>query len=121
MGRAGLIMILMVAAWWPRTAAADQADPRLKPLFDQLKSPIADTEARAVEAQIWAIWTTTQDGETAGLMARGLKAMADEEERQALAVFDEVVKRQPDFAEGWNKRATIYFLLGDFDASVADI
>ncbi len=38
----------------------------------------------------------------------------------ALATFDEIVRRQPDFAEGWNKRATIYFMLGQHQKSLQD-
>ena len=54
-------------------------------------------------------------------MLRGLQAMAEDDEDQAVAAFNEIVEQKPDFAEGWNKRATAYFIMGDFDASVADI
>ena len=39
---------------------------------------------------------------------------------RALAVFDDIVQRKPAFAEGWNKRATLYFLLGEHDKSLKD-
>jgi tetratricopeptide (TPR) repeat protein len=70
---------------------------------------------------IWQIWIASPDPEISALMLRGIGAMSNDEEEQAVAVFTEMVERKPDFAEGWNKRATVYFMLGNFDASVADI
>ena len=39
----------------------------------------------------------------------------------ALAFFTQVTDKNPNFAEGWNKRATVYYMLGKFDASMMDI
>jgi tetratricopeptide (TPR) repeat protein len=114
------VAALSLAAW-PGRVAADQTDPRLPALFEQLKAAASDDEATVARAQIWKIWTAHTDPEINTLMLRGLHAMAEDEEDQAVAAFGEIIKREPDFAEGWNKRATAYFLMGDFDASVADI
>ena len=103
------------------TARADQDDPRLPALFERLKTVDSDAEARLVEALIWQIWSVSADDEINALMQRGLRAMVEGDARQALAIFDEMVRRSPNFAEGWNKRATVYFLIDDFDASVGDI
>ena len=40
--------------------------------------------------------------------------------RKAIEIFSEVIKRDPEFAEGWNKRATAYYLAGDLQKSLAD-
>jgi hypothetical protein len=53
-----------------------------------------------------------------GCIARGVGQMESAAFDDALATFDEIVRRKPAFAEGWNKRATIYFLLGRFEASL---
>jgi tetratricopeptide (TPR) repeat protein len=102
-------------------ARADQDDPRLPALFARLKSAGSDSEARVVETIVWQIWSISADDEVNAMMQRGLQAMTDGNPKQALTVFDAMVQRSPYFAEGWNKRATVYFLLGDFDASVGDI
>jgi tetratricopeptide (TPR) repeat protein len=116
-----LSVLLLLSALLAGPAHADQDDPRLPALFARLKSAASDTEARLVEALVWQIWSLSVDAEVNSMMARGMRAMTDGDPKQALTVFDALVHRSPNFAEGWNKRATVYFLLGDFESSVSDI
>jgi tetratricopeptide (TPR) repeat protein len=116
-----MVALALPLVAFPGGVAADQTDQRLPALFDRLKAAGSEDEAKAAETQIWQIWTENADPEINGLMLRGLQAMAEDDEDQAVAAFNEIVERKPDFAEGWNKRATAYFIRGDFDASVADI
>lgn len=102
-------------------ARAAQDDPRLPSLFAALKAAPSAGEAKALEDKIAAIWDETRDRETEALMEKGLTAMAEDEEQAALKTFDAVVTHAPNFAEGWNKRATVEFLLDDYRASMADI
>jgi tetratricopeptide (TPR) repeat protein len=116
------LALLALAVMLPGLAAADQTDRRLPGLFERLKGDgLSAVEARVIEAQIWQIWSENSDAEVNAMMRRGVLAMNQDEEVQALASFNAIVQRQPDFAEGWNKRATVYYLMGDFTASVADI
>jgi len=101
--------------------AAGQTDPRLDALFDKLKSTTDVVEARSIEQTIWRVWLASGDSKVDSIMARGLRAMTFRDHAAALGMFDQIVNRAPDFAEGWNKRATIYYMLGNYDASVADI
>jgi tetratricopeptide (TPR) repeat protein len=103
------------------TAFADQKDPRLDNLFKALKEAAGPGEALPVEDAIWTIWLESGDRQTDQDMERGMTAMARGDYGDAVSAFDDVVQEKPDFAEGWNKRATVYYLLGEFDASVADI
>jgi tetratricopeptide (TPR) repeat protein len=121
MRRVALLALLLLAALPAGMARADQDDPRLPALFERLKVVPSDGEARPIEAMIWQIWSVSDDDEINGMMLRGLRAMGEGDPRQALPIFDAMVQRSPTFAEGWNKRATVYFLLGDFESSVADI
>ena len=116
-----LAAFLILSVLLSGTARADQDDPRLPGLFERLKSARSETEARLVEALIWRSWSASSDDEVNALMLRGMRALTDGNPRQALAVFDALVQHSPHFAEGWNKRATVYFLIGDFYASVSDI
>lgn len=81
----------------------------------------ADEEVRAVaEAAIWAIWSRFGDKATDKLFTRGVAQMRAGELQKALKTFTDVIAAKPDFTEAWNKRATIYFLLGDDVSSLKD-
>src|ERR1041384_256348 len=102
-------------------AQADQTDPRLKGLFDNLRSAATPQAASDVEDQIWAIWGKSGDAEIDKVFQVGSQAMALGDTATALKIFDAIVQKAPDFAEGWNKRATIYYMMGNYKASLADI
>ena len=71
-------------------------------------------------ASIWQIWGRSGDRAIDALYARGVQQMEMSELEPAVATFSEIIRRKPAFAEAWNKRATIHFLLGDYDASMKD-
>ncbi|HET6522704.1 MAG TPA: tetratricopeptide repeat protein [Geminicoccaceae bacterium] len=102
-------------------ARADQTDARLDGLFQRLKATAEEVEADAIEARIWQIWVRTEETESARLMREGILAMSRQAYADALARFDVLVEHAPAFAEAWNKRATVYYLVGDYAASVGDI
>ncbi|HEX3974232.1 MAG TPA: tetratricopeptide repeat protein [Stellaceae bacterium] len=102
-------------------AHAGQNDPRLARLFVALKSTESPGWARTLEDEITHIWSQTPDSESQQLMEKGLTLMAEDEDEAALKAFDALIAHAPDFAEGWNKRATVEFLLGDYQASMVDI
>ncbi|MGD9509930.1 MAG: tetratricopeptide repeat protein [Geminicoccaceae bacterium] len=104
-----------------RAAAADQTDPRLDGLFARLRTAGNASDAVAIEAEIWRIWGEITDPDAQALYARGTAAMAAGDVRTASAAFDLLVQLQPGFAEAWNKRATLRYLAGDDDGSIADI
>jgi len=71
-------------------------------------------------AATWQIWSRSGDPAIDKLFARGMEQMEATALEDALATFSTIVKRKPAFAEGWNKRATIHFLLGHFEESLKD-
>ncbi|HVM85935.1 MAG TPA: tetratricopeptide repeat protein [Candidatus Binatia bacterium] len=103
------------------SASADQKDARLPGLFDQLKQAPSNDEAEAIEAKIWAIWLEANDPGLDKLMAEGAAAMNDQDFDTALDRFNAIIEKRPDFAEGWNKRATLYYMMGDYKHSLDDI
>ena len=81
----------------------------------------ADPQVRASSSEaLWRIWSRSGDPAIDQLFARGLEQMQNSAYDGALATFSEIVARKPEFAEGWNKRATIYFLLGQNEESLRD-
>lgn len=71
-------------------------------------------------AALWQVWSRSGDASVDRLLAQGVDQMGGGRLRAALATFNRVVQRKPAFAEGWNKRATVHFLLGDHRASLKD-
>lgn len=114
-----ILALLLLAAALP--ARADQNDGRLEALFERLLEAPAPREAQAVEGEIWRIWLQSDDGAVRALMRDGILAMERGDHRHALSKFDQMVLIAPDFAEGWNKRATVHYLLGNYPQSLADI
>jgi tetratricopeptide (TPR) repeat protein len=114
-----LCAVLILARIGP--AAADQTDKRLDGLFAALKTTKDPAEGQAITDQIWQIWYETDDPEVRALLAAGEQAMQDGNPHDALVDFGLVIQAAPRFAEGWNRRATLNYLIGDYDASVQDI
>ena len=90
-------------------------------LFGALKAAPDEASAKHVEARIWAIWLQTPSDTAALLMLRAKAAMEAQQTEVALKLLDAVVKLRPDYVEGWNRRATLYYLQNDYVHSLADI
>lgn len=102
-------------------ARADQTDPRLNGLFAELQAAPDPAHAAELESRIWSIWSETGDADLDKVYTVGNQAMALGDLGTALKIFDAIVAKAPDFAEGWNKRATIHYMMGHFQESLADI
>ena len=90
-------------------------------LFGALKAAPDEASAKHVEARIWAIWLQTPSDTVSLLMTRAKVAMEAQNSDVALKLLDAVVKLRPDYVEGWNRRATLYYLRNDYAHSLADI
>ena len=73
-----------------------------------------------VESAMWSVWSRSGDEAVDRLFAVGVEQMGQRQLEAAAETFSRIIERRPDFAEGWNKRATVYFLLGDYRRSLAD-
>ncbi|GJM04986.1 MAG: hypothetical protein DHS20C09_09770 [marine bacterium B5-7] len=112
------ILLLAIA---PNVVIADQTDSRLDKLFFNLKVNADLKLSQQLTSEIWRIWSEHNKKEINVLFSNGEAAMYRKEYETALESFNQIVILAPDFAEGWNKRATVYFLMGDYHASLADI
>lgn len=120
-GAASLVLVLSLSFGSIDPARADQNDPRLPHLFDILKQTQNPLEAQLAEQQIWRIWMVSPDDTVNLLMLRGVEAMSAQDLKTAFRVFTDVTEIAPEFAEGWNKRATVLYLIGAYPESIADI
>ena len=102
-------------------AAADQRDPRLEELFIALSAAPDPESALGIEGAIWRIWLDGGDSTLNELMGEGIAAMSTNRLRDAAGRFTDLILAAPGFAEAWNKRATVYYLMNRLEDSVRDI
>jgi len=89
----------------------------------KLAAALRDTDPlvrELAENAMWQVWGRSGDATIDRLFATGLEQMNARQGEEAVDTFSEIIRRRPDFAEGWNKRATVYYLLGDYKKSLAD-
>ena len=77
-------------------------------------------EVARAEQALWQMWTRSGIAEVDALLAEGVEAMEQRDFGQAERIFTRIVARAPDFAEGWNKRATVRYLAENYEGAIAD-
>jgi tetratricopeptide (TPR) repeat protein len=81
----------------------------------------ADPTVRALtEGAMWQVWSRSGDADVDRAFAVGVEQMNARQLTEAVETFSEIIRRRPEFAEAWNKRATVYFILGEYRKSLAD-
>ena len=100
---------------------ADQNDKRLDGLFYLLAHSNDIGEINKTTLNIWKIWSEINDPIVENDFNKGLDLMKNGQLEKSIQIFSKVIKNMPNFSEAWNKRATVYYLMGDFDSSVMDI
>jgi tetratricopeptide (TPR) repeat protein len=107
----------------PLTSAerARQRGEVLDKLFGRLRSAKSEVEAKAIEQSIWQIWMRSGGATADLLLEQAVKSMNARSYGRALDILDVVIEHAPKFAEAWNKRATVNYILGRLDQSLADI
>ena len=101
--------------------AAPREGARLGRLFADLARPQPRAGAREIEALIWALWSNHDDPALDGMMAAAIDALVERRHRRARSVLDRLVAAAPEWAEAWNKRATLAFVEGRDADSLSDI
>jgi len=117
---APLLAAALLALSLPAAAEDAKASAVLDQLFAQLRVAPDPVAARRIDQAIWAVWTNPSDPVLhermrAVLFSRGTGNIAE-----ALRLLDSLVADFPDYAEGWNQRATIHYMMGNLDLSIAD-
>lgn len=111
-------------SWIESPKNVPQRRPRvenLEFLFGALKAAPDEATAKAVEQRIWAQWLVSSSDTANLLMLRVKTAVEAKDTDLALKLLDGIVKIKPDYIEGWNRRATLYYMKKDYGRSLADI
>jgi tetratricopeptide (TPR) repeat protein len=116
-----LLAAALLAVTWADTGLADQSDPRLDRLFQQLAAMRTPEEARDVEHQIVAIWLRSGSDTADLLMARAQSAVEADDFATAKKVLDAVAEMKPKYAEVWYRRAELLVLMDSQQEAAADL
>lgn len=112
-------LVLSVLLALPAAAANDRAD------YEALLAALAEAENRAqadrLSSEIWQIWLTAPDAAAQEVLDAAMDRRQAYDFLGAIDHLNRLVAGWPDYAEGWNQRATIHFLRGDLEASLADV
>ena len=117
-----LLGILVLGLLFFSSANSDERELELNKLFNQLKNNSDASLAFEVEMKIWNIWSTHPSQENlTQLLANGSNLMTQHKLNKAYETFSKVISLDPNWAEGWNKRATVLYMLGRHEESQEDI
>ena len=102
----------------PAVGLSDSAAQERAALFAALAAAKSDAEAREIEERLWTFWRSFADDESRRLLEQSHEAQLRFDYAEALIYNKAVVKHAPQFAEGWNQLGYVYFLAGQYDASL---
>jgi len=114
-----LVIIFLILS--TSVLSANERDGQLDKLFHELKKNIPSLSPGIAE-QIWKLWSThPTDQKLTSLLDEGSMLVQDQQLNKAIVVFTEAIELDPSWAEAWNKRATVLFMIGEFQKSQDDI
>lgn len=105
----------------PASADEDKDKAALDALFAELRLAPDAQAARDIDQRIWIYWTTPSDPKLAGRMGEALAARRMGDIPGTIVLLTRLIEDYPTYAEAWNQRATMFYLINDFAASLADI
>ena len=116
-----VFLVLLVYLFSQISSLANDRDTRLNQLFNELKANKSKV-AFIIEQEIWALWSThPTDEKLTARLEEGSQFVRDQNYIKAKDIFTEVINLDQNWAEAWNKRATVLYLLGNFEESQKDI
>lgn len=117
--RIAIVVVMLVGFGGP--ADADQNAAKLDKLFEELAKAEQPMMAQQLEREIWNAWLEIDDEAVEEELKAGMRDMSRSRFEESIEHFTRVTEMAPEFAEGWNKRATAYFYNGDLARSMQDI
>jgi len=114
-----LVIIFLILS--TSVLSANERDDQLDKLFNELKKNISSSSS-IIAKQIWTLWSThPTDQKLTSMLDEGSRLVQDQKLNRAIKVFTEVIEMDPSWAEAWNKRATVFYIIGEFQKSQDDI
>ncbi len=121
-----ILRILILSLFFFSNINAEERNNKLDKLFVELKNTKDLSSAQVIENEIWEIWSIHPSDDRRGfrlteLLIQGTRLMNMRELSKAYEIFSKVITVESDWAEAWNKRATVLYLMKQYESSLADI
>ena len=121
-----VLRILILSLFFFSNVNAEERNNKLDKLFVELKNTKDLSSAQVIENEIWEIWSIHPSDDRRGfrlteLLIQGTRLMNMRELSKAYEIFSKVITVESDWAEAWNKRATVLYLMKQYESSLADI
>ena len=121
-----ILRILILSLFFFSNINAEERNDKLDKLFSKLKNTKDLSSAQVIENEIWEIWSIHPSDDRRGfrlteLLIQGTRLMNMRELSKAYELFTKVITVESDWAEAWNKRATVLYLMKQYESSLADI
>ena len=115
------ILIIILLFLSTSILSANERDAQLDKLFNELKKNVSSSSL-SIAQQIWTLWSThPTDQKLTLILDEGSRLVQDQKLNKAIEVFTEVIELDPNWAEAWNKRATVLYMIGEYQESQNDI
>lgn len=102
-------------------SAQEIREESLDRLFASLRKASGEQAAKATEEKIWELWSRSDSATAEVLLGQAVVAMGAADNAASLEILDRIIAAYPTYAEAWNKRATLHFMIGNYDTSLSDI
>ena len=118
------LAVAVLLAWLAANAspaAAESRDEKLERLYEALGEAPGEAAARRIENDIWLTWTDHEDPDVKAMIDAAMQRRQWSDLEGSLAILDKLVAIAPDYAEAWNQRANVHFLMQDYEQSLIDV
>ena len=118
----GIFTKILIAFLCVLVASVSNAGSKTQTLLDQLGRAQSMEQANPIVEELWKEWTAAHNNEDEkALMVQGIAAMSKGNFDRAENLFTKLIEVNPYFTEAWNKRATLRFMVWDFEGSLKDV
>ncbi len=90
-------------------------------LFERIQAVPNEMAAQPLSNALWELWIAAPDEPAQEMLDAGMQARSYGDFQLAIAKFDDLVGYCPEYAEGYNQRAFVYFLSGRFERALVDL
>jgi len=116
-----LALVVMTAPAFAACPDAPEIKAELDPLIEEARAAANETAGREISSRMWALWLRAPDAAAQEILDRGMSRRSSYDFLGAIDDYTALIKYCPDYAEGYNQRAFVYFLTDKFELALVDL